>query len=68
MTEETKKKVLKVLGEVYPKDLCIKEVSVKAGLSHYTTSMYLKILEAEGRVEFTRQVGRAKFYRTKASG
>jgi len=37
------------------------------GLLHYTTFMYLKILEAEGKIEFTKQVGKAKFYRIRKS-
>lgn len=65
MTEDTKQRILRVLEEAYPKDLSIREVSMKAGMSHYTASMYLKILVAEGKVEFSREVGKAKFYKVK---
>jgi len=63
MTEETKAKVLKVFEEAYPQDLSIVEASLKAGISDPTGAMYIRILEAEGKVKFTRMVGRAKMFR-----
>ena len=65
MTEETKAKVLKVFEEAYPQDLSIVEVSRRSQLSEVTGAMYVRILEAEGKIEFTRKVGRAKMFRLK---
>jgi len=65
MTEETKARVLKVFEEAYPLDLSIVEVSRRAQLSEVTAAMYVRILEAEDKVEFTRRVGRAKMFKLK---
>lgn len=65
MTEETKAKVLKVFEEAYPQDLSIVEVSRRAQVSEVTGATYVRILEAENRVEFTRSVGRAKMFKLK---
>ncbi|GAH16334.1 unnamed protein product, partial [marine sediment metagenome] len=48
--EETKSMVLKVFQEAYPQDLYIVEASMKAGVSDPTGAMYIRILEAEGKV------------------
>ena len=63
MTEETKAKIFKVFEDAYPQDLSIAEVSRKAQFSEVTGSTYVRILEAEKKVEFTRVVGRAKMFR-----
>jgi len=63
MSEDKKASILQVFSRVYPVDLSIVEISERVGLTHYTTSMYLKILEAEKKIDPTRTVGRAKFYR-----
>lgn len=65
MTEETKNKVFKVFKEAYPQDLSIVEASRRAGISDPTGAMYVRILEAEEKVEFTRMVGRAKMFKLK---
>ncbi|GAH28635.1 unnamed protein product [marine sediment metagenome] len=65
MTEETKSKILKVFEEAYPQDLSIVEVSRRAQFSEVTGATYVRILEAEKKVEFTRLVGRAKMFRLK---
>ena len=62
MTEETKARVFKVFEEAYPQDLSIVEASLKARVSDPTGAMYIRILEAEGRVEFKRLVGRSKMF------
>jgi len=62
MTEETKEKVFKVFEDVYPQDLSIVEASLKAGVSDPTGAMYIRILEAEGKVKFMRLVGRSKMF------
>jgi len=65
MSEETKEKVFKVFEEAYPQDLSIVETSLKAGISDPTGAMYIRILEAEGKIEFTRLVSRAKMFKLK---
>ncbi len=65
MTEETKEKVLKVFEEAYPEDLSIVDASSKAGISDPTGAMYIRILEAEGKIELHRLVGRAKMFKLK---
>ncbi|MBU0847587.1 hypothetical protein KKH23_10415 [Patescibacteria group bacterium] len=65
MTEETKAKILKVFEEAYPQENSIAEISRRSGFSDITGSAYIRILEAEGKVEFTRQVGRSKMFRLK---
>jgi len=65
MTEDTKDKVFKTFEEAYPQDLSIVETSLKAGISDPTGAMYIRILEAEGKVEFTRQVGMSKMFKLK---
>ncbi len=65
MTEETKERVLKVFEEAYPQDLSIVEASLKAGVSDPTGATYIRILEAEGKIEFNRLVGRAKMFKLK---
>ncbi len=65
MTEETKEKVLKVFEEAYPEDLSIVDASAKAGVSDPTGAMYIRILEAEGKIEFHRLIGKAKMFKLK---
>lgn len=62
MTEETKAKILKVFEESYPQDISISEVSRRAQFSEVTSATYVRILEAEKKIEFTRRVGRAKMF------
>ena len=61
--EVTKEKVFKVFEEAYPEGLFIVEASLKAGVSDPTGAMYIRILEAEGKIEFTGLVGKAKMFR-----
>ena len=63
MTEETKEKIFKVFEEAYPLDLSIVEASLKAGISDPTGAMYIRILEAEGKLKFTRLVGNSKMFK-----
>jgi len=62
---DNKTKVLKTLEEAYPQDLCIGEVAKATNLSRPTVSTWLKVLEAEGKIEVSRKVGKAIFYRIK---
>ena len=66
MTEETKSKVFDTLKNAFPQDLSIAEVSRLTGVSEPTGAMYIRILEAEGKVEYTRIVGRSKMFQYKA--
>lgn len=65
MSEEKKQKILKELERVYPCDLSVGEVAERVRMSDPTTSTYLKVLEAEGKIEVSRKVGNAIFYRLK---
>jgi len=58
---EVVNRILEVLEEVYPKDLHIKEVARRAGVSKETASKYLAVLEARGVVR-SRRVGKAKLF------
>lgn len=64
----SKDRVLEALRLAFPADLSIREIAKKTGLSAPTVSTWLKVLEAEMRVEVSRTVGNAIFYRLKESG
>lgn len=61
----TKIRVLEALEKAFPLDLSIKEIAKSTGLSVPTVSTWLKVLEAEKKIEVTRTVGNAIFYRIK---
>ena len=65
MTEDTKKTVFNVLKEAYPQDLSMVEVSRRAKLSEPTGQMYIRVLEAEGKIVHSRVVGRSKMFQYK---
>ncbi len=65
MDEEKKGRIVDQLKRIYPCDLSISEISQKVKLSNPTASTYLKVLEAEGNIEVSREVGNAIFYRWK---
>lgn len=65
MAEENKENILTVLKEAYPGDLSIGEVAQRSRLSRGTASTWLKVLKAEDKIELSRKVGRAVFYRVK---
>lgn len=65
MTEETKVKILNVFEESYPQDISIAEVSRRANFSEVTGASYVRLLESEGKIEFTRLVGRSKMFKFK---
>jgi DNA-binding transcriptional ArsR family regulator len=54
-----------VTANAAPKDLSIEEVSSATQIGRNTVSKYLSILEAQGKVKLSREVGRAKFYTVK---
>lgn len=65
MIEDKKQRVLAELEKVHPNDLSIGEVAKKTKLSRTTVSTYLKVLEAERKIDVSRKVGRAVFYKLK---
>jgi len=50
------------------RDLSIQEIADLTHLSRDTVSKYVGILEAEGKIEMTREIGRAKLYFSKKDG
>jgi DNA-binding transcriptional ArsR family regulator len=60
-----KQKILDELEKVHPCDLSIGEVAKVADMSDITASKYLSVLKAEGKVEISRKVGKAVFFRLK---
>ena len=65
MSQESKDKVFGVVKKASPEDLTIAEVARRSKITHYTASMWLKVLEAEGKIEQTRKIGPAILYRLK---
>lgn len=63
MDEKKKNKIVGELRRLYPCDLSIGEVSKRVHMSDPTVSTYLKVLEAERKIEISRKVGNAVFYR-----
>ena len=63
MIEDKKQRVLRELEKSHPNDLSIGEVAGRTKLSRTTASTYLKVLVAEGKIDVSRKVGRAVFYK-----
>lgn len=61
---EVRERVLKLLKDVYPQDLHIKEVAKRLNVSRNTVAKYIAVLEAEGKVE-CRYIGKAKLCRVR---
>ena len=59
----TKSRVYTVLKDAFPLDLSISEISRQADISDITGAMYVRILEAERKVEHTRVIGRSKMFK-----
>ena len=47
------------------RDLTLKEIAEKTGLTRTTVRTYLVYLLATGKIEETRQIGKSKFYKLK---
>lgn len=62
---DQKEKILRELKSIYPVDLSITEIASRADMSRPTASTWLKVLEAEKKVETSRVVGNAIFFRWK---
>lgn len=67
MTKEkqVKTRVLGALKNMHPQDRSIEEIAKASGINRETTSKYIAVLVAEGKIELSRTVGRAKMYRLK---
>ncbi len=65
LSEDMKRKVLKIFKEAPDQDISISDVSRRAGISKVTSVLCVYVLEAEGKVEFIRQVGRSKMFKLK---
>jgi len=65
MSEEIKQRILKILEEVYPCDLCIIEIARKVGMSRITVARYVGELKGEGKIEVSRKFGKMIFYKLK---
>lgn len=63
--ESSADKILKVFEEAYPEDISIMETSRRSHFSEVTSATYVRILEAENRVEQTRMIGIAKMFKLK---
>jgi len=59
----TKMRILKVIEKAAPQDLSIQEIADRASISRETVSKYILALEAEKKIEKTRQIGKAKMYK-----
>jgi len=62
---DTKVKIMNELKRIHPCDLSAGEVAKRVKASDPTASTYLRILAAEGKVEVSRKVGNAVFYKFK---
>jgi DNA-binding transcriptional ArsR family regulator len=60
-----KQKILELLEKEFPRDFSIGEVAKQVGIARPTASTWLKVLLAEGKIEISRKVGNAIFYRFK---
>lgn len=63
-TKDAKSLVLETLKKA-ELDLSVPEVCEKTGLNRHTVSKWLEVLKAEKKIEETRKVGWARFYRVK---
>jgi DNA-binding IclR family transcriptional regulator len=58
-----KARALRVLQEAAPMDLSMSEAAKRAGVGLATSSLCIKILVAEGALEDSRRIGKAKLFR-----
>jgi len=61
--DSIKQKILELLKEEFPHDFSIGEIAKQVGVARSTASTWLKVLSAEGKIEVSRKVGNAIFYR-----
>lgn len=55
--------ILNAIKKEFPIDLSIQEIADKIHISRETVSKYILVLEAEGKIVKTREIGKAKMYR-----
>jgi DNA-binding Lrp family transcriptional regulator len=62
MSQEIEKLILDFLQKESPIDFSIEEIAIRTGLHRNTVSKYVFGLEKEGKIQISRNVGRAKMY------
>jgi predicted ArsR family transcriptional regulator len=63
--QSIKQKILELLKEEFPGDFSIGEIAKQVGVARSTASTWLKVLSAEDKIEVSRKVGNAIFYKFK---
>jgi DNA-binding transcriptional ArsR family regulator len=63
--QSIKQKILELLEKEFPHDFSIGEIAKQVGVARSTASTWLKVLSAEGKIEVSRKVGNAIFYKLK---
>jgi predicted ArsR family transcriptional regulator len=63
--QSIKQKILELLEKEFPRDFSIGENAKQVGVARSTASTWLKVLSAEGKIEVSRKVGNAIFYKFK---
>ena len=63
-----KLEVLEPSKRVYLQDLSIGEVAKRVRIAGSTASLWFRVLKADGKIEVSRRVGNAIFYRFKKEG
>ena len=58
----TKEKVLHAIKKSNPSYVTIQDIANATNTSRETVSKYMLVLEAEGNIKVTKQVGKAKLY------
>ncbi|MFX1502938.1 MAG: hypothetical protein ACFFDH_18405 [Promethearchaeota archaeon] len=64
---EIKQKILQFFENNYPRDFNIKEIAEELKFNRHSISTYLKVLEAEKKIEVSRTIGSAIMYIYKKS-
>jgi predicted ArsR family transcriptional regulator len=59
--QSIKQEILELLKEEFPHDFSIGEIAKQVGVVRSTTSTWLKVLSAEGKIEVSRKVGEFHF-------
>lgn len=60
--KDTKQKILDAIKKANPPYVTIQDIADQTKISRETVSKYMMVLEAEGKIKVTKQVGKAKLY------
>jgi predicted ArsR family transcriptional regulator len=63
--QSIKQEILELLKEEFPHDFSIGEIAKQVGVVRSTTSTWLKVLSAEGKIGCQEKWGNSIFYRFK---